>query len=133
MSEISINFSSETREKAEARLAKGYRARRNFLLADLLGMIVYSTPVKDGYARGGWYVTVGGQSGTSPTSPDKDGAETVLRGLSQLRGASPFSDVYIQNDVDYIQQLEDGYSRQAPAGMVKVSLAAFKAKHGDAS
>lgn len=129
MAEIDINFTAETRQQAEDRLSRGYRARRNFLVAELLGMIVYSTPVKDGYARGGWYVDAGAPSGSAQRPPDKDGSATVLAGISSLRGVSPFKDIYIRNDVDYIDQLEDGYSGQAPEGMVKVSLAAFKSRY----
>ena len=130
MAEIEINFTAETLAQTENRLAKGYRARRNFLVAELLSMIVYSTPVKDGHARGGWYVAVGASSSTAPAPPDKDGGATVMRGLSALKGASPFSTIFIKNDVDYITKLEEGSSLQAPQGMVKVSLSAFKSRYG---
>jgi len=132
VSGFDINFNVETREKAETRLTKGYRARRNFLISQLFGMIVYATPVRDGYARGGWHVSVGGRGSTAPRPPDRDGSTTILAGLSALRGQSVFKDVWLNNSVDYIEELERGSSKQAPSGMVRVSLSAFKAQYGDA-
>ena len=131
MAEIEVNFNIESETTVRERLSKGYRARRNFLVAELLSMIVRYTPVKDGYARGGWYVTTGRASTSAPRAPDKDGGLTILAGIMALRGASPFKDVFINNDVPYIEDLENGSSGQAPEGMVRVSLSAFKSMHGD--
>lgn len=131
MAEIEVNFNIESETTVRERLSKGYRARRNFLVAELLSMIVRSTPVKDGYARGGWYVTTGRAGTSAPRAPDKDGGLTILAGIMALRGASPFKDVFINNDVPYIEDLENGSSGQAPEGMVRVSLSAFKSMHGD--
>lgn len=131
MAEIEVNFNVENETTVRDRLSKGFRARRNFLVAELLSMIVRGTPVKDGYARGGWYVTLGAPSGSAQRPPDKDGANTILAGIMALRGASPFKDVFISNNVPYIEDLENGSSGQAPEGMIRVSLSAFKAMHGD--
>lgn len=133
MSDYALNFSVETREDSRKRMEKGFRSRRNFLISQLFGMIVYGTPVKDGYARGGWYIRFGeDSSGTGPDRPpDKDGSRTVMDALASLRGQSVFKDVVIDNDVHYIDQLEEGYSGQAPDGMVRVALSAFKSMHGD--
>lgn len=131
MAEIEVNFNVESETSVRERLVKGYRGRRNFLVVELLSMIVRGTPVKDGYARGGWYVTQGAPGSTAPRGPDKDGAATILAGAMALRGGSPFKDVYINNDVDYIGQLEGGSSTQAPDGIVRVMLPAFKSMYGD--
>lgn len=131
MAEIEVNFNVENETTVRDRLSKGFRARRNFLVAELLSMIVRGTPVKDGYARGGWYVTQGAPSGSTQRPPDKDGGNTILAGIMALRGASPFKDVFINNDVPYIAELEEGTSTQAPDGIIRVQLPAFKAMYGD--
>ena len=131
MAEIEVNFNVDNETTVRDRLTKGFRARRNFLVAELLSMIVRGTPVKDGYARGGWYVTLGAPSGSAQRPPDKDGGNTILAGIMALRGASPFKDVFISNNVPYIEDLENGSSGQAPEGMVRVSLSAFKSMYGD--
>lgn len=131
MAEIDINFNVESETTVRDRLSAGYRARRNFLVAELLSMIVRGTPVKDGYARGGWYVSVGPSSGSAQRPPDKDGGNTILAGVMSLRGAGAFQDVFINNDVPYIRELEEGTSTQAPDGIVRVMLPAFKSMYGD--
>jgi hypothetical protein len=128
---IDFNFNVETETTVQDRLATGYRGRRNFLVSELLQMIIYGTPVKDGFARGGWQVTIGDASISDNRPPDKDGYFTLISGLTALRGAGAFKDVYVKNAVPYINELEDGYSGQAPEGMVKVSLSAFKSMYGD--
>lgn len=131
MADIDLNFNVETETSVRERLSKGYRARRNFLVVELLSMIVRATPVKDGYARGGWSVSIGAPSSTGPKPPDKDGAATILAGAMALRGGSPFQDVHLYNDVPYIKDLEEGTSTQAPDGIVRVVLPAFKSMYGD--
>lgn len=128
---IDVNFNIETETTVQDRLASGYRGRRNFLVSQLLDMIIYGTPVKDGFARGGWQVTIGNAAVSDNRPPDKDGYATLISGVTALRGASAFKDVYIKNAVPYINELEDGYSGQAPEGMVRVSLSAFKSMYGD--
>lgn len=133
---MDINFQAETETQVRDRLSKGYRARRNFLVAELLGMIIFSTPVKDGYARGGWNVTTGAAPPPSnepkeSRPADKDGSETLVKAVVGLRGVGAFRDVILYNDVPYIDDLERGSSTQAPEGMVRVNLAAFKMQYGD--
>ena len=128
---IDINFNMETASEVKDRLARGYRARRNFLVSELLGMIVFATPVRTGKARGGWQVTIGAPASSDVDNLDQVGFDTVETGLSRLKGASPFSDVYISNLTPYIDDLENGSSTQAPEGMVKVSLSAFKSMNAD--
>jgi hypothetical protein len=131
VSDFDINFNVEMETKVKDRLASGYRGRRNYLVSELLGMIVYATPVKDGYARGGWYLAAGNVSVGGERPPDKDGSATIFSALASLRGSSAFKDVYIKNDVEYINDLERGSSKQAPVGMIRVSLSAFKSQYGD--
>lgn len=131
MADIEVNFNVETQDTAQKRLAAGYRARRNFLAIELFSMIVRLTPVKDGYARGGWHISVGSPKDSGPRAPDKDGGATIMEALGALRGVGAFQNLFIVNDVEYIDQLENGSSMQAPDGIVRVSLPAFKSAYGD--
>lgn len=86
-----------------------------------------ATPVDTGWARANWVPQVGvpvfrpygaypGKGGTA-----QDGFSE--RGLAQVAiwrfGHGP---VYIVNNVPYIERLNDGSSRQAPAGFVQISI-----------
>lgn len=89
---------------------------------DLFARIIgnYQThrhPVDTGRARSGWGLTLVASietppEGSYPTPPP-------LPDVSQLDGKVI---VYILNSVPYIEALEDGHSKQAPAGMVRLSI-----------
>lgn len=128
---IDLKFNLPNEKSMKERLARGYRARRNFLVAELFSSLVYITPVKTGKARGGWQISIGSPPSSDVERLDQTGERTVLSELTNLRGASPFSNVYISNLTPYINSLEDGSSTQAPTGIVKVALPAFRARFGD--
>ena len=92
------------------------------------------TPIKDGFAKGNW--DAGFTSNISPTS-ERDRTKTGLRARrkaqKQLKGGLQKADgrvSYIKNGVvgqegarnGYIIQLENGKSKQAPFGMVRISI-----------
>ena len=100
----------------------------------LYSSIVKKTPVDTGRARGNWNITVGHDdtSASSRTTPQ-------FKSPSELPKAEGDETIYISNNLDYIAKLEyggfpknpeggsgktvNGYSKQAPNGMVGVTLA----------
>ena len=77
------------------------------------------TPVDTGRARGNWHCTVG----TPFAGQDATGIDGSIQAAIPRRAGSV---VYLTNNVPYIQKLEYGGSQQAPAGMVRVSVALFE-------
>lgn len=80
------------------------------------------TPVDTGWARANWLTTVA----TPATAPlgTREAVPTANPGLGQVlayrtTGQGP---VYISNNVPYIGRLNDGYSKQAPAGFVPAAI-----------
>ena len=53
---------------------------------------------------------------------DAQGQSTIDKGLAILTGLPAFSVVWLSNNLDYILFLEEGSSRQAPQGMVAVTV-----------
>jgi len=94
------------------------------LAFELLTRIVFRTPVDTGRARGNWQIGIG-EAPTGLTEDDEDGSQTNAEGLRRLgEYTSGVVTIWIVNNVNYISFLEDGSSqRQAPAGMVALSLA----------
>ena len=83
--------------------------------------IVLKTPVDTGRARANWMISEG--------SPQ---VATVL-GTQAPATPSPMdfkggSRIFITNSLPYIVPLEYGHSKQAPAGMVRVTLAEVQAQ-----
>lgn len=96
--------------------------------------IVMRTPVDTGRARASWGIA----QGTRPTAvpPPFNKAEKISKSAAtaaakaqqqKFQGTDPakvaFGVFWIFNNLPYIVPLEYGHSKQAPAGMVRVSLA----------
>lgn len=88
----------------------------------MLNEIVLRSPVDTGRFRGNNIVSVGAPVYTSTVNVDPTGAETINQGLSAMTGLEPFTQVFIQNNLPYAVPLEDGHSKQAPAGIYAVSF-----------
>ena len=65
---------------------------------DVFGRIIRRTPVDTGRLKGNWQITSNIKLGKR---------------------------VFISNNLPYAKRIEDGYSKQAPMGMVKVTVAEF--------
>lgn len=92
------------------------------IAAEILQLIVLTSPVDTGRFRSNNIVSIGAPVYTTTIDVDKDGSETIARGLSVMSGLEPYTQVFIQNNLVYAVPLEDGHSNQAPAGIYGVSF-----------
>lgn len=87
--------------------------------------VVLSTPVDTGRARANWVLGVNRINTATTSGTDKGGSATVTRIATGMPRTTAGSIFYVTNTLPYIQRLEDGYSKQSPAGMVKTTVAAL--------
>lgn len=83
-------------------------------------LVLKRTPVLTGTAKGNWRVSLDSPDYTyekleRPIDNSHKGNETI-------NNATVKNDIYISNSVPYILRLENGYSRQAPEGMVAITV-----------
>lgn len=81
-----------------------------------------------GTLRNSWYATTNSPSSGAGREPDASGSGSeadLNRGAAQLQVGDAF---YLTNNMPYATRIEDGYSGQAPAGMVGVTIAEAKGK-----
>lgn len=121
MSQFSVDISRFV-EKANGNIE---RAARQAVVLAAQGLIA-RTPVDTGQARGNWVFGAGAINyEVVDTRTDRTGSATqgaIAAAVMTVRIASvPY--LYVTNSLPYIQRLEDGWSQQAPAGMVKATLA----------
>lgn len=88
----------------------------------MLNEIVLRSPVDTGRFRGNNIVSVGAPVYTSSVNVDPTGSETIQQGVRVMTGLEPYTQVFIQNNLQYAVPLEDGHSQQAPAGIYAVSF-----------
>lgn len=93
------------------------------LVLEALKRIVMKTPVDTGRARGNWQVTIAEPSELQLKDTDVDGSKVLAAGAAAIADLPPYQVVWISNNLDYIEALEDGHSKQAPKGMVALTIA----------
>lgn len=94
---------------------------------DLFKRVILDTPVKSGRARGNWQVAIGKVPNGTLELTDKTGQATISNATATTAGLKAGDVIYLVNNLPYIQRLEDGYSGQAPAGMVGLNVHDFHA------
>ena len=92
----------------------------------LFGSIITRTPVDTGRARGNWQVTINSPANGTTENNDKGGQRTLAEGSQTIASRSGDQSLYFTNNLPYIEPLENGWSEQAPAGMVRVTLTEFE-------
>lgn len=96
---------------------------------EALSRIVQRTPVDTGQARANWQVQIGGSGFDVTTQTDAGGNVSISRGsevIASYQHREDFPVITIYNNLPYIGRLEDGYSGQAPNGMVALTVTELK-------
>lgn len=88
--------------------------------------VIRLSPVDTGRFKGNWQFTVGAPSNQSIDTFDKAGHETIATLVAEVSKLEAGQVAYIVNNLVYGVPLEYGYSDQAPAGMVQITLARFQ-------
>ena len=119
-------FIDKTSKTADAQVRK--------ICLDLLTGIVLKTPVDTGRARANWFTSIGSptsgtinfdaDAGRGVAAPNQSAAsiDAISKGSAAIAKATG-NVLWITNNLPYIYRLEfEGWSRQAPAGMVRVTI-----------
>lgn len=86
--------------------------------------VVSSTPVDTGRAKTNWITALNAPSRQQINIPDPSGGVAINQCTDTLRNVHSGDSVFISNNLPYIQRLNDGWSRQAPAGFVEQAVQA---------
>jgi len=114
------------------RVKAGIRDRSNKLVRAVLleahRRLVMRTPVRTGRARANWNVGVDKiDRSNNPEKFDKSGRAAIQEGQATILADFKAGDrAFITNSLPYIPPLENGSSKQAPEGMVKVTAAEMR-------
>ena len=89
--------------------------------------VVMATPVDTGRARGNWIVSLNAPTSYSTVNVSSSGSEAISQGAGVISTAKGDDDIYISNNLVYIQKLNDGHSKQAGKYFVERAVDAAKA------
>lgn len=121
-------FAAGIRKFAAKSLDNAETVRRRIAL-EMFRRVVMRTPVDTGRARGNWELV---KDQGAPTRSLEAGAglpygaviAEIVAGVARTR---PEEALVLENRLPYIRRLEyDGWSRQAPGGMVRITAAEFR-------
>jgi len=97
------------------------------IMLDVFVRVILRTPVDTGRARGNWQTTLGGPAASEIDRKTKVGGGAPASEAASVVATFPGDGyVYLTNNVPYILPLEYGSSQQAPAGMVRLTLAEYQ-------
>lgn len=92
---------------------------------DLFRRVILKTPVDTGRLRGSWTVSIGAIAPSTVQIDDKSGSATISRVTAATLGLKAGQIVYLTSSLEYARAIEFGHSKQAPGGMVRLSISEF--------
>ena len=92
---------------------------------DIFSRVIQKSPVDTGRFKSNWMCAVG--SIPTGTTLAIDVTAVVTRVEAVALGAKAGDVIYLVNNLPYARRLEYGHSKQAPAGMVRLTIAEFNA------
>jgi hypothetical protein len=96
--------------------------RHKAIVLAMMGEIILRAPVDTGRFLANNIVSIGAPVYYSIDAIDKTGQETRAKAEAELAALKPYTVTYTQNNLIYAGPLEDGHSRQAPAGIYGIAF-----------
>jgi hypothetical protein len=88
--------------------------------------VIMKSPVDTGRFRGNWQVAIGTMPSGVLAGVDKSGGATIQRVAATALNMKAGEVIYLMNNLAYARALEYGHSKQAPNGMVRITVAEFQ-------
>lgn len=120
---MATQFEEQIRRFAQQTIDVRLNQVRRAAILDLYSKIVYSTPVDTGRLRVNWQATLSSPAQDSIATPSSPGSgvATALNSIQSNLGTWEQIS-WFSNNLPYAYRIEfDGYSAQAPAGMVRAN------------
>lgn len=94
---------------------------------DLFFRVIEKSPVDTGRFKSNWQVSINSIPQGTLATFDKSGASSLARVRAASVGFAAGQIIYLVNNLEYARALEYGHSKQAPAGMVRLSVMEYGA------
>jgi len=104
------------------KIMKGNERTMRGAAISAFGMIIKETPVDKGRLRSNWFCS-GSEGDNSVSDSVISESQAVMNMTNTVRGLRDWSMFILTNNLPYAEPIELGSSLQAPAGVVRVSLA----------
>lgn len=119
------DFAADVRRFADEASEKATMAMRKIAL-EIFSRVILRSPVDTGRFRANWQVAIGSVPGGTLELTDKTGQATISKMQAVALGVVAGQTITLANNLPYAQRLENGWSSQAPAGMVALTIQDFQ-------
>lgn len=118
-------------EKRATKIGEVGHEKKVEAASEMLKMLVEITPVDESTALSNWQVGVGRPvnsevppyvKGSKGSTAGASRSAAIAEGLERIKNSQPGQPIYLSNLVPYIRRLNQGWSKQAPAGFVDRAL-----------
>jgi hypothetical protein len=92
---------------------------------DLLSRVIQKSPVDEGRFKSSWLVSLNAIPEGVPGTIDKSGAPSFARLNMAVAGMKAGDYIAMTSSLAYSRKLEYGHSKQAPSGVVRITVAEF--------
>lgn len=116
-----MGFAADLRKLCDRAGDKAEMVVRKTALELQSGMIERS-PVDTGRFKSNWACGVGAVNTDTSAAP---GTDAEGRARTVLEGWKPGQTIFLTNSLPYAARLERGWSKQAPSGMVRLTVQAY--------
>ena len=102
-------------------------------LFGLTSRIIKRSPVDTGRFRNNWQASTGTPETTQKTGAIRSEEQVVAEARAAVNKLEMGQDFYLSNNLPYAYRLEYGWSKQAPSGMLRVSIAELQQRMNEAA
>ncbi|MFJ1075569.1 HK97 gp10 family phage protein [Bordetella bronchiseptica] len=88
--------------------------------------VIMKSPMDKGRFRANWQFSAAGIQRATSMAVDPDGQVTLHRLVADIKQTRAGGVTYLSNSLPYAVRLENGWSKQAPQGMVKLTVQEFQ-------
>jgi len=92
---------------------------------EMFSRVIQKSPVDTGRFKGNWQVAIGSVPSGTVEIDDKEGTATIAKVTAATLELKAGQTIYLVNNLPYANRLEYGHSKQAPNGMVRLTLLEF--------
>lgn len=116
-----MGFAADLKKLCDKAGDKSESVVRNVAL-QLQTQMVERSPVDTGRFKNNWMPGIGQANTATTEQADKTGAGAIGRTQATLAGWKPGQTIWLTNSLPYAMRLENGWSQQAPSGMVRLAV-----------
>lgn len=118
-----MSLSSDLAAFSKKTEAAGEKVFRGSAL-EILSTGIKRTPVLSGRLRGNWFTKINKIDGSS--SDGRSANKSISNAVIETGKAKLTDVIYMVNNLPYAAEIERGSSKQAPAGMIRVTILEWK-------